>query len=207
VLGNAAASEHWLRRALTDDPQDAYAHSNLLLLLLMEGRDDEARAHAERMVADHPGVPVLRGHAGLVAWYTGDLAQATAWLEAAAAEDPTLWIGTWGTLVTQPLGEIYWRQGRYDEARAAFASAVAGYRQRFERASEGWGYRHDLAGMAAVQGEHDEAYGWLQDTIDFGWTDYVLARRDPALAALHGEDQFRSMMAELERRVATARVR
>jgi tetratricopeptide (TPR) repeat protein len=205
VLRNFDEAEVWLRRAIAEDDEDAYAHGNLLLLLLMQGRDREAVQHADGLTTRFPDVPAMLGRAGLTYWYTGDDPRARALLEAAAALDPQLWIGTWGTIVTQPLGEIDWRAGRKAEARAAFANAVAGYRQRFERASEGWGYRYDLAAMAAVQGDHEEAYAWLRDAIAFGWTDTPLARRDPSLARLRGEQAFQELMADVDRRVAVMR--
>jgi tetratricopeptide (TPR) repeat protein len=205
VLQNQPTAEQWLRQAVTVDDDDDYAHANLLLLYLMQGRDGEALAHAAALVERHPESARVLGSAGLAFWYAGQRERARELLESAAAIDPQVWIGTWGTIVTQPLGEIYWREGRRQEARAAFANAVAGYRQRFERASEGWGYRYDLAGIAAVQGEHEEAYAWLHDAIQFGWTDYALARRDPALRSLHPEERFRAMLRTVESRVAAMR--
>jgi tetratricopeptide (TPR) repeat protein len=205
VLRNFDEAEVWLRRAIAEDDEDAYAHGNLLLLLLMQRRDREAVRHADGLTNRHPDDPAMLGRAGLTYWYTGDDPRAQSLLEAAAALDPQLWIGTWGTIVTQPLGEIYWRAGRQAEARAAFANAVAGYRQRFERASEGWGYRYDLAAMAAVQGEHEEAFAWLRDAIAFGWTDTPLARRDPSLASLRANQAFQELMDDVDRRVAVMR--
>jgi tetratricopeptide (TPR) repeat protein len=205
VLRNHDEAERWLQRAVAEEPSSSYPHANLLLLYLMQGRDEEALAHADHLISRASEDPVLLGHAGLAYWYLGRTERARELLEVAAATDPMMWVGTWGTIVSQPLGEIYWREGRKEEARAAFANAVNGYRQRFERASEGWGYRYDLAALAAVQGEPAEAYAWLRDAISFGWTDYALARRDPALASLHEEALFREMMEELERKVTEMR--
>jgi tetratricopeptide (TPR) repeat protein len=205
VLGNFREAEHWLQKAADEDAGIPYPHVNLILLYLMLGRDDEALSHADRLIGFGEKNPVFLGNAGLTYWYTGHTERARELLEEAASADPLMWIGTWGTIVTQPLGVIYRNEGRKEEARAAFANAVAGYRLRFERASEGWGYRYDLAGIAAVQGQYEEAYAWLSDAIEFGWTDYALARRDPALIGLREDTRFQEMMLEVENKVTGMR--
>lgn len=59
-LGDAAAAEQSLRRAYTQDPEDALAALDLGLFLKREGRREEAVPILESVIRDHPGTPAAQ---------------------------------------------------------------------------------------------------------------------------------------------------
>lgn len=59
-VGDTAAAERFLRRALTQDPKDALAALDLGLFLKREGRREEAVPILESVIRDHPGTPAAQ---------------------------------------------------------------------------------------------------------------------------------------------------
>jgi tetratricopeptide (TPR) repeat protein len=205
ALGNDVQAETWLLQAVAAEPENVYVHENLLLLYLAQGAERKAGQHAKKFLAGRDEQARFLSAAGGVAWYAGQRATAQEWLERAVTLDPGVSAGTWGTYAANLLGELYWREGSREEAQAMLNLSMAGYQKRWERASEGWGYRYDMARICALQGDREEAYRWLEDAVAFGWSDYSLARRDPMLARLRREKRFKQLLGEVEEKVAAMR--
>jgi len=207
VLERFPEAEIALRDATREDPEDSYAQSNLILLLVALDRDQEAIEHAATLMdAQDPPAPLI-GVAALAHWLTGDRAAAAPLLEHIIDKDRSEVVGTWGTHAVDLLAEIHSRAGRAAEARELFAWSADRYGMRWRRASEGWGFRFDLCRAAAVQGQREAALRWLQDAIDFGWNDTALARRDPMLENLRADTSFQAMLRQAGQRTATMRRR
>lgn len=205
ALGNDPQAETWLLQAVAAEPENVYAHENLLLLYLAQGKDRKAGQHAKKLLAGRDAQARFLSAAGGAAWYAGQQDRAQELLEQAVTLDPGVAVGTWGTYAANLLGALYWREGDQEEAQAMLNLSMAGYQKRWERASEGWGYRYDMARICALQGDKQEAYRWLEDAVAFGWCDYPLARRDPMLSALRREKRFKQLLEEVEARVTEMR--
>ena len=54
-----------------------------------------------------------------------------------------------------------------------------------------------IAAINAVHKYKKEVYLWLQKAVKFGWRAYRLAPIDPLLENLHGDVQFRQIMAQI----------
>jgi tetratricopeptide (TPR) repeat protein len=105
------------------------------------------------------------------------------------------------------LGYVYWKTGRYDDARKMFARSVRIHRMQLERGVEYGFVPYDLAAINAIQGNREEAYGWLQKAIDAGWREYRAAESDPTLENLRGDERFKKMMADVKAKVDEMRRR
>lgn len=84
-------------------------------------------------------------------------------------------------------------------------------RERLERARalwEGEPYRrrwwlawnaYYLASISALEGEREEALGWLRQALEDGFSGRAVFD-DPRLEPLHGEAEYEAIVAEIERR-------
>jgi adenylate cyclase len=107
----------YTERALELDPGNADAHVTSGLVLLMEGRHDEAVAEARKAVQLAPGSADVVQLAGFIALPSGYTEEAVALCEQSMAlspKYPPVHLGT--------LGDAYRHAGRIDDAIAAFES-------------------------------------------------------------------------------------
>jgi hypothetical protein len=65
--------------------------------------------------------------------------------------------------------------------------------------------RYDIACINAIRGDKAEALRWLQTAIDFGWREYHSALRNPMLESIHGDEQFKQMMVQVQARIEEMR--
>jgi tetratricopeptide (TPR) repeat protein len=208
TLGNHERAEELLRRGLEARPDNRYLSFNLVLLLVQRGAHDEAIKHGEALVErDSANVDYLIA-AAMANWYAGQDSAAVALFERvmqmASGEDPT--IGWWMTYASTPLGDLYMKKGRHDEAEALFDRSEAAYLDRNREAGEGWGYMYDLARVYASRGEREEALRWLRQAVRFGFPEVYLAKVDPMMTALRGDSEYERLLKELEERIRAMRV-
>ena len=110
-----AKARRYAERALEIDPDNADAHITSGLVLLMEGRHDEAVADARKAVRLAPGSADVAQLAGFIVLPSGYAEEAIALCEKAmtlSPNFPSVYLGT--------LGDAYRQAGRTDEAIAAF---------------------------------------------------------------------------------------
>jgi adenylate cyclase len=110
-----AKSRRYAERALELDPGNADAHITSGMVLLMEGRHDEAVADARRAVQLAPGSADVAQLAGFIVLPSGYAEEAVALCEKAmtlSPDRPSVYLGT--------LGDAYRQAGRTDDAIAAF---------------------------------------------------------------------------------------
>jgi tetratricopeptide (TPR) repeat protein len=207
VLERNEDAEHELRAAIEKAPADDYAHGNLVLLLIATDRPEDAIAHGDSLLLGPDASLSLVGVAALARWLAGDRNGARPVLERIIDADRSVAVGTWGTHAVDLQAEILWHAGDRDRAVALLSWSTEHYGMRRRRASEGWGFRLDLARIAALQGDQEAALAWLRETHEFGWYDVALARRDPMLAALRGEPRFEALLDEVSDRLGAMRRR
>jgi tetratricopeptide (TPR) repeat protein len=145
--------------------------------------------------------------AAMANWYAGhDPAAITLFervMQAVSGEDPT--IGWWMTYASTPLGDLYMKNGRHDEAEALLDRSEAAYLDRNREAGEGWGYMYDLARIYASRGERAEALRWLRQAVRFGFPELYLAKVDPTMSALQGDPEYERLLQDLEERIRAMR--
>ncbi len=88
--GDLEAAIEAFRSSISLAPDDVAAHVVLTETLLTAGRNEEARAAAERGLALSRGHATLRLYAGIAEYRTGDPRAALGHLDRAAREDPSL---------------------------------------------------------------------------------------------------------------------
>jgi adenylate cyclase len=110
-----AKARRYAERALEIDPGNADAHITSGMVLLMEGRHDEAVADARKAVRLAPGSADVAQLAGFIVLPSGYAEEAVALCEKSmtlSPNYPSVYLGT--------LGDAYRQAGRTDEAIAAF---------------------------------------------------------------------------------------
>lgn len=121
--GDLPAAEQWLEQVLDEFPDDASALNDLGYIWADAGKH---LARAERMIRraleQEPQNAAFRDSLGWVLFRQGRVEEALPELEKAAADEPD-------PTVLEHLGDAYWKLGRREEARSAWARAAKAYRQ------------------------------------------------------------------------------
>ncbi len=87
------------------------------------------------------------------------------------------------------LGRLLHRQGRLDQAETMFLAVI-------EKATPGLGERHrlvvsavyDLACIAALRGDREQALDWLRQAVEAGYSNADWIPKDSDLETLHGPE-------------------
>jgi hypothetical protein len=66
---------------------------------------------------------------------------------------------------------------------------------------------YNLAGIATVRDQREEALRYLERAVEAGWNSPAVARRDPALAPLRQEPRFQAAVQRMDERVRAQRLR
>jgi len=104
------------------------------------------------------------------------------------------------------LASAYCRQGRYAEAETL-------HRETLDTRRRVLGPEHpdtvksifDLGGVAAVQGRRTRALRYLRDAVDLGYSGVDWMSKDPNLAPLRGDPEFRKIVAAAKENQASPR--
>ena len=79
--------------------------------------------------------------------------------------------------------------------------------KRIEQGDERLQIPYAIAAINAIQVNRKEAYQWLQKAIEIGWRNFRFYSKDPMFESLHGDEQFKKMMAEVKSMVDEMRKR
>jgi len=127
--GDAQGAEQSLREVLERDPQDATALNSLGYMLAERGdRLEEALDFVQRALKIEPDNPSFLDSLGWAYFRQGRLDLADRPLTDAAAKLPS------NSVVQDHLGDLRFRQGRYQEASAAWERSLAGDGDSIDRA-------------------------------------------------------------------------
>jgi serine/threonine protein kinase/Tfp pilus assembly protein PilF len=206
ALGDDAQAEIWMRRGLELQPDLWLGHYALITLHLVHQEYDEALAQGRRAQSIAPDRPTELTVSADVALLRGDYVKARGYYEKAIEIAPDGFSYLDNTLVV-PLGLAYWKTGQRDKAKQAFASALDVAQTRLKEGDERSEWRHSIAAVHAAQGDKEEAYRWLQKSIDAGYRDYRRASKNPLFESLHGDQRFEDIMADLKTMVDDMRRR
>jgi adenylate cyclase len=172
------AIEHY-RRAAALDPYSASAVTFLGLMLLYDGRFDEAVAQLER-AAQIPGNPVGRPSRAHALYLSGRVDEAIALLEAAPEPSP---------LLRGLLGYLYGMTGRPEDARRLLAGLKVQSQREYVPAMT----------MARVHVGLDE-YDAALDELDHAWRQGSLVPELnvlPEFVPLHGRPRYQALLRKL----------
>jgi tetratricopeptide (TPR) repeat protein len=111
------SSETNYQRALQLSPNDFSAHLGYAHMLSVTSRHEQALAEVDRAIAIEPRSPIASTLKGQFLFHAKRYGDATEQLRSTLENHPTFWIA----LLHH--GRVYEREGRYEEALAAFAKA------------------------------------------------------------------------------------
>lgn len=221
MLGRTQAAEERFREILRLDPNDMETRTRLASVFLKTGRLEEAARELRETIRQDPGNAKAQGTLGLALLGMGRLEEAERALREAARlnpRDPTtrsnLGIVLLGLGKTeqaeQELREALALHPGYANARHNLAVALIRQRRLDEAEREirivlGPDPRYvpglfDLARIAALRGDRDEALASLSQLYDLGFSDAGRLRTDPDFASLRGDARFAPLLARMEKR-------
>jgi tetratricopeptide (TPR) repeat protein len=210
-----AGAETELRRSLEIDPKSATPRLWYAILLEATGRADEAVGEARRAVELEPKDAKARAGLGYRLYWARRYDEAVTELTAALKLDPAL------DTAQYFIGRARVQQGRFKEARAAFArtrqlsprdgnllsaeaylDALSGKRTQAEKAitelerltSRGMRYSSQIAGIYAALGNKDAALRWLERAEAQREGALVWLKVDPRFDSLRGEPRFAEIL-------------
>jgi serine/threonine-protein kinase len=204
-----------LRRALEIEPQAATPHLWYAIVLEATGRSEEAMAEARQAVQIEPRKAHVRAGLGYRLYWARRYDEAVEELTAALDLDPALETAHYF------VGRARVQQGRFAEARAAFArarklspedpnlksamaylEAKAGRRKESDKvyfeverlALRGLPFGSQVAGIRLAQGDRDAALRWLERAHEGHEGALVWLKIDPRFDALRGEPRFDAIL-------------
>ncbi|UCF36492.1 MAG: protein kinase [Acidobacteriota bacterium] len=187
--------------------QDHPARDRLLSLIhLLQGRMQEAKVAADRLILLQPEVPFSWWVSGYVKLWNGENAAAQADFERAYQLKATDDLNWWRPYATY-LGKTLWNLGDTQSANRFFNERLAADQNAIDAGSQYPDLLKDRAVIYATRGEIDNALQWMQRAVDSGYLLYDIAERDGLLQPLYEEPRFQQMMREAESRVEGMRRR
>ncbi|MGB6034610.1 MAG: protein kinase [Bacteroidota bacterium] len=193
-------------RAFELQPGFLWAYRGLIGSLLDQGRTDDARGHAEKLLESLPDDYSAIGWAGDVAMFGGDYEKAEQYYSRLGGQSTRPDFFDVTALPPEiHLAHIYMSAGRTGEAEQILEQKSREALAALEEGDERARIRYEMAAINALRGEQAEALEWLQKAIESGWRKYSLAHRDPIFAGLVGDPRFDGMMQEVKKMVRESR--
>lgn len=216
---NRIDAENEFHRALSDNPNDAMAHSWYGESLAAMGRFPEAVAEAQRALEDDPLSLIIGSNAGWTLSLAGKGDQAVEILKKAIEIDPSF------PRTHYRLGRAYEQKKSYDLAISELEQAVSlsggdpcykgslGHAYAISgKVSQARQVLQDLEGQSgqayvpsyaialvyAGLSDNDHALTWLQKAYEDRSTSIAFLKLDPELSGLHGDPRFE----QLSRRIS-----
>ena len=182
--GQTEAALSVAARALLLEP---YNHSAKMLVVradLTGGRHTEARAKLEQQLAADPGCAQCAVLLGVIDQAGGNWTGAERQYQRAMEISPDFTGGPFR------LGHLRRLQGRRDESDALLSKVASRATAALDRGVETAGPRWQLAVVAAVRGDREDALRWYALALHAGWRDLTWDRWEPMLADLHLDREF-----------------
>lgn len=155
----------------------------------------EALADVDQAIELDPTIlPHWRGERGLILNYLGRYAETIACCEQALQEDAQDYIARYSLVIGQVCG-----QGLTEETQAEISDTRAFLKSLLERAivtETRAALLYRLGGLAALQGEANQALNCLEEAISLDDEPQEQARHDPAWRDLHHHPHFQSLINE-----------
>ena len=211
---NWVAAERGLKRAIELSPSLFEARHSYAHLLLNMGRVDEAFEQSRSALALDPLNTAATLHMGWHYLSTGQIQQAIAQYQTTLRLDPSY------SAAYSQLSQAYVLTGRYEEAAAAWhkyielagpsdslgiSAIIAAKRGRTDEAlrivammidgvSRGEQEAYDVAAVLAQLGRKDEAFQWLDRSIEKREAWALTLKMDPFLMGLHADSRFAALL-------------
>jgi len=191
-VGNLDRAEYYQKEALRVQPDFKWGYRNMIYLLAIQGRCDEAYSYAMRLLAftdafeDYLNMAHLLG---LMKKYD----DAEKYLEEGLARMST----EYGDNELEG-AYIFWMNNRKEEARKRFAKRME-FCERAIREKTPYAYKraaYDLASMSSFLGNEKEAYRWLNEYAALGFREGLenYIKIDPLFEPLRNQPEFKNIV-------------
>jgi tetratricopeptide (TPR) repeat protein len=199
-LDDYVEAEKWLNNASELQPHNFDTNDGLIRCYLAQGQYQKAVKRSQEWLSTEPNNSDVLSIAGRVELFSGNYEQATQYYQKSieiqsARENLT------------GLGYIHWKKGQLDEARKLLDQSLILCQKQLEQGNESPYIPYYISFIYSIYGNKEEAYKWFKKAIDAGWRYFRLGSRDPMLENLHGDEQFKQMIAEVKEIVYEMRKR
>jgi non-specific serine/threonine protein kinase len=193
-------------RALELQPGFQWAHRGLIGALMDQGRLEEARGHAEKLLETSPDTYSAVGWVGDIALFEGD--QEKAELHYRRLEGMSTPIDFYGVTNLPPaihLAHICMSTDRRSEAEELLKEEARLALSALAEGDERYRIPYTMAAISAIRGNQAETLQWLQKSIESGWRKHSIVQQDPIFAEFVGGSKFDALMQEVKQMVQESR--
>jgi len=191
-----SAAEKWNMASIDLQPASSIRHAELTKLYLAQGNYDKARNYIQQILISKPNNYSLLTAAGDIELFDGNLSKAKAYYDSSFAHSQ---VNTKENSTTYAY--ILWKQGAKEKAGKYFNNIKKNSEDAIKQNTSDFNIPYDLARISAILGNDTEAFHWLKQSISYGWRFYRICLNDPLLENLHGNENFKLMMNDLEKLV------
>ena len=193
-LDDLARAEEWLKKAVELQPNLDYATGSLSNFYLACGEFQKAVQQTQKFLSLSPNALLAFWYAARAELFSGNYEKAQEYYQ---------------KLGSRPveLGYIYWKTGKRDEARKLFKESLDRLQKQIEKGDEYCVTRWLISAIYAIQGNKEEALGWLQKAFDAGGLHYRYILRVPMLENIRDEPRFIDIIEKIKARVNEMRRR
>jgi predicted Zn-dependent protease len=160
---------------------------NRALIFLYEGKFEDAQRELDRARTVEPNNPLLNTVRALTLYYTKRPAEAEQILREVLQANPNL------HGVRPSLAMCLSRQGKHEEALAELTDAV------IRTASVDPDIAYAVGSVYALEGDSDQALGWLKRSVALGNGNKPCFEGDPNLKGVRGDARFAELMTKITR--------
>jgi len=183
AVGQPAAAAQAVERAIELDPVSLWAHMQKSILLTCRRKYRDSERHARQVLAWEPRFGVLRALLGTNLAERGMFPEAILELEKAVEYQRVPTTMAW-------LAQGYARAGRKKEADRAMTELVSLAKTQYVCPFE-------VATAFAVLGRNDEAFEWMNKTVEERADCSIWLRSEPWLAHIHGDPRYKSLVRQI----------
>jgi TolB-like protein/tetratricopeptide (TPR) repeat protein len=208
-LGRLDDAEAILNQAQSIAPENESVLQVTLRFLLVAGRHSELQIMTTQRVQrfiNNPGSADSKTYLERLVWAaigrlsSGDSAGASELLETAFSDAESLDPNPQSIHYLALLTKSRVLEGK---DQATIAAALENGRDTAQRAQDqGWGTSdvdYALAALEAAGGVVPDALEHLQDAVNLGWRSSLFANQDPAMASLHANTEYQTLMRQVEK--------
>jgi eukaryotic-like serine/threonine-protein kinase len=160
---------------------------NRALIFLYKGKTDDAMRELDRATSVEANNPLLRMFRAITMYYQGEVEAARDLLREVLAQNPNLHgVRPFLAMCLSALGD-------HDAAHAELNEDVK------RNADVDPDIAYAVASVYALEGERDEAFGWLQRSIALGNENRPLFEHDPNLASVRSDPRFGELIKRITR--------
>lgn len=185
ILGDFDQSERLFRASLVSDPLNPEVHFMLALVLLAEGRAQEAEAEARRCLTINPTYAYAHyALAFTLLWQDNDGEESLAECKLETAEGGQL----------NCLAMAYAKLGRLQDSDAALNQSIE---------TRGGSAAFGVARVLAYRGQHERAFEWLNRAYEQRDPIMAYIKGDPNIGRLSGDPRYKALLQKLKLETVT----